>query len=253
MNGRPTGTVTFLITDIEQSTRRWEQEPDAMRLALARHDVALREAIGGNGGWLFKHTGDGVVAAFATARSAIDAAIAAQRRLELPVRMGICTGETESRGDDYFGPALNRAARTMAAGHGGQVLVAASTAAIIENMHLVDLGEHRLRDLSKPQRLYQVVAEGLKQNFPPLQTLDHTPGNLPAQTTSFFGREKHLAEIAQLLTDARLVTLAGVGGVGKTRLAVQVAAEVSKRQILQRKQMSAFGGTAEVREARPNC
>ena len=200
-----------------------------MRLALARHDVALKEAIESNGGWLFKHTGDGVVAAFAVARSAIDAAIAAQRRLELPVRMGICTGETESRGDDYFGPALNRAARTMAAGRGGQVLVAASTAAIIENLHLIDLGEHRLHDLSQPQRLYQVVAEGLKLDFPPLQTLDHTPGNLPAQTTSFLGREKHLAQIAQLLTDARLVTLAGVGGVGKTRLAVQVAAEVSTR------------------------
>ena len=200
-----------------------------MRLALARHDIALGEAIESNGGWLFKHTGDGVVAAFATARSAIDAAIAAQRRLELPVRMGICTGEAESRGDDYFGPALNRAARTMAAGHGGQVVVAASTAAIIDGANFIDLGEHRLRDLSQPQRLYQVVAEGLKQDFPPLRTLDHTPGNLPAQTTSFLGREKHLAEIAQLLTDARLVTLVGVGGVGKTRLAVQLAAEVSTR------------------------
>lgn len=180
MSGRPTGTVTFLITDIEQSTRRWEQEPDAMRLALARHDLALREAVEGNGGWLFKHTGDGVVAAFATARSAIDAAIAAQRRLELPVRMGICTGETKSRGDDYFGPALNRAARTMAAGHGGQVVVAASTVAIVDGANFIDLGEHRLRDLTQAQRLYQVVAEGLKQDFPPLRTLDHTPGNLPA-------------------------------------------------------------------------
>src|ERR1700682_6351302 len=123
MTERPTGTVTFLITDIEQSTRRWEEEPEAMRMALAKHDATLRRAIEDNGGWLFKHTGDGVVAAFALAEPAIEAAIAAQRELELPVRMGICTGEVESRGDDYFGPALNRAARAMAAAHGGQIIV----------------------------------------------------------------------------------------------------------------------------------
>ena len=123
MRERPTGTVTFLMTDIEQSTRRWEEAPDAMRLALAAHDAVVKRAIGDHGGWLFKHTGDGVLAAFASARPAIEAAIAAQRELELPVRMGICTGEVESRGDDYFGPALNRAARTMAAAHGGQIAV----------------------------------------------------------------------------------------------------------------------------------
>jgi class 3 adenylate cyclase len=119
---RPTGTVTFLVTDIEQSTRRWEEQPDAMRIALARHDSTLKQAIERNGGWLFKHTGDGVLAAFAVAQSAIDAAIAAQRELDLPVRMGICTGQAEARNDDYYGPPLNRAARIMAAGHGGQVL-----------------------------------------------------------------------------------------------------------------------------------
>src|SRR5438445_642167 len=132
MAERPAGIITFLFTDIEQSTRRWEEQPDAMRLALARHDSTLKSAVEGHGGSLFKHTGDGVVAAFASARSAIDAAIAAQRQLELPVRIGICTGEAECRGDDYFGPALNRAARTMAAAHGGQIVVAASTAAIVE-------------------------------------------------------------------------------------------------------------------------
>jgi predicted ATPase len=227
MTERPLGIVTFLITDIEASTRRWEEEPEAMRLALAQHDAALREAIDGNGGWLFKHTGDGVIAAFASARSAIDAAIAAQRRLELPVRMGICTGEVEARDDDYFGPALNRAVRTMAAGHGGQVLLAASTASIVDGFDLADLGEHRLRDLSQPQRLYQVRAQGLRETFPNLRTLDAAPGNLPAQTTSFLGREKDLAEVAALLGSVRLVTLTGVGGVGKTRLALQVAAEVS--------------------------
>jgi predicted ATPase len=224
---RPTGMVTFLFTDIEQSTRRWEEQPDAMRLALAKHDATLREAIEDNGGWLFKHTGDGVVAAFALARPAIEAAKAAQRKLELPVRMGVCTGEVESRENDYFGPALNRAARTMAAAHGGQIVVSASTAALVDEVVLNDLGEHRLRDLSQPQRLYQVKADGLRENFPPLRTLDFLPGNLPAQATSFLGRDKELSEVAALLHDARLVTLTGVGGVGKTRLAVQVAAEAS--------------------------
>src|ERR1700676_3853482 len=166
---RPTGTVTFLITDIEQSTRRGEEEPDAMRIALARHDATLRRAIEEHAGWLFKHTGDGVLAAFALARPAIEAAIAAQRRLELPERMGICTAEVESRGADYFGPALNRAARTMAAAHGGQIIVAASTAAIVHEVELHDLGEYRLRDLSQPQRLFQVKADGLRADFPQLR------------------------------------------------------------------------------------
>ncbi len=226
-NERPTGTVTFLVTDIEQSTRRWEEEPDAMREALARHDATLRQAIERNGGWLFKHTGDGVLAAFAVAHAAIDAAVAAQRELELPVRMGICTGEAEARNDDYFGMPVYRAARIMAAGHGGQVIVAEATAAIVDSADLIDLGEHRLRDLSQPQRLYQVRAEALKETFPPLKSLNFAPGNLPAQTTSFLGREKDVKDVASLLRTARLVTLTGIGGVGKTRLAVQVAAETS--------------------------
>jgi class 3 adenylate cyclase len=123
MTTRPSGTVTFLFTDIEGSTRRWEADPDGMKVALAAHDDALRAAIEAHGGWMFKHTGDGVCAAFTSARAAADAAISAQRALGLPVRMGIATGEAEQRGDDYFGPALNRAARVMAVGHGGQILV----------------------------------------------------------------------------------------------------------------------------------
>ena len=227
MAERPTGTVTFLFTDIEQSTRRWEEHPEAMRLALAQHDATLKDAIESHGGYLFKHTGDGVVAAFAVARSAIEAAIAAQSRLELPVRIGICTGEAEARENDYFGPALNRAARTMAAAHGGQIVVAASTAAIVEGFALADLGEHRLRDLSQAQRLYQVKADGLKEIFPPLRTLDFVPGNLPSLATSFLGRETDVADVAALIRATRMVTLTGVGGVGKTRLAVQVAGEIS--------------------------
>jgi hypothetical protein len=160
------------------------------------------------------------------ARSAIDAAIAAQRRLELPVRMGICTGAVEVRDDDYFGPALNRAHRTMEAGHGGQVLVAASTAALVSGIDLADLGEYRLRDLSEPQRLHQVRAEGLRETFPSLCTRDAALGNLPSQPTNLLGREKDLAEVAALVRKARLVTLTGVGGVGKTRLAIQVASQM---------------------------
>jgi predicted ATPase len=224
---RPSGAVTFLFTDIEQSTRRWDEQPDLMRRQLAEHDVALKQAVASAGGFLFKHTGDGVVAAFASPRAAVDAAVAAQQQLTLPVRMGICSGEVESRDNDYFGPALNRAARTMSAAHGGQILVAASTASLISGVDLIDLGRHRLRDLSQEQHLFQVYVEGLKLDFPPPRTLNALPGNLPAQATSFLGREQDIIELAALVRGNRLVTLTGVGGVGKTRLALQVAADVA--------------------------
>jgi class 3 adenylate cyclase len=142
MNGvsGPSGTVTFLFTDIEGSTRRWEADPEAMRLALAVHDEVIRAAIDAHSRWLFKHTGDGVCAAFGSARTASDAAVDAQHRLGLPARMGIATGEAECRGDDYFGQVLNRAARVMAAGHGGQILVAASTAGVLSVVEFLDRG-----------------------------------------------------------------------------------------------------------------
>jgi class 3 adenylate cyclase len=143
--------VTFLFTDVEGSTRRWENDADAMRAALAAHDEVLRKAIEAHGGWLFKHTGDGVCAAFASPRPAVDAAVAAQRELQLPVRMGIATGEAELRESDYFGAVLNRAARVMAAGHGDQILLADSTAGLLSGVDLLDLGPRRLRDL--PTRL----------------------------------------------------------------------------------------------------
>ena len=224
---RPSGTVTFVFTDIEGSTRRWEADPQAMRSALAAHDEVLHSAVEGRRGWLFKHTGDGVCAAFSVAGDAIAAAVDAQLRLGLPVRMGIATGEAELRGDDYFGPALNRAARVMAAGHGGQILVAAATAALVSADGLVDLGERRLRDLSGAEHLFHVAGEGLRVEFPPLRTLDATPGNLPLQSTSFVGRQVEVAELCEFVRAHRLVTLTGVGGVGKTRLAVQVAAELA--------------------------
>ncbi|WP_232079295.1 ATP-binding protein [Mycobacterium conspicuum] len=223
----PSGVVTFLFTDIEGSTRRWEADAEGMRAALAAHDTVLREAINAQGGWLFKHTGDGVCAAFASPSGAVDAAVAAQRALELPVRMGIATGEAELRDGDYFGAVLNRAARVMAAGHGGQILLAESTAGLLGGVDLVDLGPRRLRDLPTAIGLFQVRAAGLPADFPGLRTLDTTPGNLRPPTTSFIGRESEVADLQSALKANRLVTLTGVGGVGKTRLALEVAARLA--------------------------
>ncbi|MDT5367361.1 MAG: hypothetical protein QOC62_1792 [Mycobacterium sp.] len=198
-----------------------------MQAALAAHDEVLRKAIEAHGGWLFKHTGDGVCAAFASPRSAVDAAVAAQRALELPVRMGLATGEAELRGADYFGAVLNRAARVMAAGHGGQILLAESTAGLLSGVDLVDLGPRRLRDLPTAVGVFQVRAAGLQADFPALRALDASPGNLRPQTTSFIGRESEVAELQAAVKAHRLVTLTGVGGVGKTRLAVEVAARLA--------------------------
>src|SRR4051812_28179915 len=183
-----------------------------MRLALAAHDEVLRSAIEGHGGWLFKHTGDGVCAAFASARAAVHAAVAAQQRLALPVRMGLATGEAREEDGDYFGAVLNRTARVMAAGHGGQVLVEALTAGLVDGLEMIDLGEHRLRDLSGATRLFQVGATGLGVDFPALRTVDTVPGNLPVPVTSFIGRALEVTEIVELVRAHRLVTLTGVGG-----------------------------------------
>src|SRR5271163_4435729 len=219
----PSGVVTFLFTDVEGSTRRWEADADEMRIALAAHDEVLRGAIEGRGGWLFKHTGDGVCAAFASPRCAVDAAVAAQLQLELPVRMGLATGEAELRGGDYFGAVLNRAARVMAAGHGGQILLADSTAALLSGVDLLDLGPRRLRDLPTAVEVFQVRAPGLRTDFPGLRALDASPGNLRPAPTSFIGRESEAGEVQAAVKAHRLVTLTGVGGVGKTRLALEVA------------------------------
>ena len=219
----PSGVVTFLFTDIEGSTRRWEADADAMRAALIAHDAVLRTVIEAHGGFVFSHTGDGVAAAFASPRSTVDAAVAAQRQLKLPVRMGIATGEAELRGEDYFGTVLNRAARVMAAGHGGQILVADSTAGLLGGVTLVNLGARRLRDVASPITVFQLQAPGLRTEFAPLRTLDPTPGNLRPPGTSLVGREAEVLEIASTVRSRRLVTLTGVGGVGKTRLALEIA------------------------------
>src|SRR5690349_1673187 len=153
--------LTFLFTDIEGSTRRWEADAESMRMAIDAHNTVLREAVELNGGTVFNYTGDGMCAVFASPCSAVEAAIGAQRLLALPVRMGIATGEAELRDGDYFGTVLNRASRVMAAGHGGQILVADSTAGLLGGVDLVNLGPRRLRDLPNPITVFQLHASGL--------------------------------------------------------------------------------------------
>src|ERR1700737_3411091 len=198
-----------------------------MRAALSKHDLVLQTAIESHDGFLFSHTGDGVVAAFASPKSAVDAAVKAQLALELPVRMGIATGEAELRDGDYFGTVLNRAARVMAAGHGGQILVAESTAGLLSGVDLQDLGPRRLRDVPMPIGVFQVRSAGLPTEFPSLRALDTTPGNVRPATTSLIGRESEVDAIETAVRSHRLVTLTGVGGVGKTRLALEVAAQLA--------------------------
>jgi predicted ATPase len=214
-----------------------------MRDALARHDAILRDAVTEHHGDIVKTTGDGVHAVFTSARDALDAALAAQLELqraewgdisELRVRMGLHTGEAELRDGDYYGQSVNRAARLMACAHGGQILVSQTTAQLLEeglpaDITLDDLGEHRLRDLARPEHAFQVMHPGLPHEFPPLRTIDAYRTNLPAQRTTFVGREGDVDSVAAALRESRLVTITGVGGVGKSRLAIQVAAEVLPR------------------------
>lgn len=234
--GEPTGTLTFLFTDIEGSTRRWQQDPEAMREALARHDAVLSDCIGRGGGRVFKHTGDGMSAAFRSAGAAVEAAVDVQRTLSghdwgsvggLRVRMGMHTGEAAEQNGDYFGPSLNRAARVMAAAHGGQILLSSATAGLLDQeragrIGLRDLGEHVLRDIERPERLFQVTAEGLQEDFPPVRAGGMPSHNLPARRSSFVGRAADLDELVDLLAKVPLVTLVGIGGTGKTRLALEI-------------------------------
>jgi predicted ATPase/class 3 adenylate cyclase len=238
---RSEALLTFLFTDVEGSTRLWEQYPRAMQTALERHDVLLRTAIGDASGDVVKTTGDGLMAVFDSPGAAVSAAIAAQRALlretwpaacAIRVRMGIHSGEAEARGGDFFGPAVNRAARIMAVGHGGQVLLSGATVELLAGglpatASLRDLGEHRLKDLGRPEHLFQLADRDLPSEFPPLATLDRRPNNLPTQASPFVGRDAVLHDLRERLDDRdiRLVTLTGPGGTGKTRLALRAAAD----------------------------
>jgi predicted ATPase/class 3 adenylate cyclase len=240
MRALPTGTVTFLFTDIEGSTRLLEELGERYRAVQDDHFRLMRAAIAEGEGAEIRTEGDAFFVVFHTAPQAVRAAVAAQRALadqhwphgeSLRVRMGLHTGEGILGGDDYLGIDVNRAARIAAAGHGGQVLLSEATRALAEaslpvDVSLRDLGRHRLKDLARPERLYQLVIDGLPAEFPALKTLDARPNNLPAQLTSFVGREEAIATVKALLADARLLTLTGPGGTGKTRLALQVAGEV---------------------------
>jgi predicted ATPase/class 3 adenylate cyclase len=235
-----TGSYTFLFTDIEGSTRLWERDPEAMKTALAAHDALMRQAIGPHGGRVFKTMGDAFYAVFTSAREAIAAALQAQRSLithpwagigPIRVRMALHSGPAELRDGDYFGPTLNRVARILAVGHGGQTLVSQAVYALVADSlppeaELQDLGAHRLRDLHRPEHIFGLLATGLPAEFPTLRSLDALPNNLPRQLTSFIGREQEIAEIKQRLEQTTLLTIVGAGGAGKTRLALQVAADL---------------------------
>jgi predicted ATPase/class 3 adenylate cyclase len=235
----PDGTVTFLFTDLEGSTRLLEAHPAAYRDAVRRHHDLLRGAVEASGGAVFETVGDAVYAAFARPTAAVAAALAGQLALQaepwgvtgpLRARMGVHLGEVEVQGAHYFGAPLYRGARLMATAHGGQVVLTAAVAAVVRDAlpaaaSLRDLGAHRLRDLAGPERVYQLGHPDLPAEFPPLRSLDAFPHNLPLQLTSFVGRERELATVQGLLAQHRLVTLTGPGGTGKTRLAQQAAAE----------------------------
>ncbi|MDF3040588.1 MAG: adenylate/guanylate cyclase protein, partial [Thermomicrobiales bacterium] len=238
----PSGTVTFLFTDIAGSTALWERDREAMRAAVERHLAILDAAIAAHGGVRFKIVGDAVQAAFPTAPVAVAAALAAQRDLNaeewpetgpLRVRMAVHTGEAQPRDGDYLAPALNRLSRLLNAGHGGQILLTEAAhhlarGALPPQASVRDLGRHRLRDLLDAEVVYQLLHPDLPAEFPHLRSLDTQPTNLPAQPTLFVGRERELDEIVSLLREGgiRLLTLTGPGGTGKTRLALQAAANL---------------------------
>ena len=242
----PNGTVTFLFTDIEGSTKLSQEHPEEMPALLARHNEILNQSIQTHNGYVFQVVGDSFAAAFHSASDALKAALEAQRGLHneawspapIKVRMGIHTGAAQLNGSDqtiYSGYAtMALTQRIMSAGHGGQVLISGATRELVRDVlpadtELLDVGEKRLKDLLRPEHLYQLNSAGLSAIFPPLKTLDAFPNNLPIQLTTFVGREKEIAELKQELEAHRLVTLTGSGGTGKTRLSLQVAADLLEK------------------------
>lgn len=239
----PTGTVTFLFTDIEGSTRLWEEQPEAMQIALARHDEILLAAVTQHGGFQVKTTGDGLHAVFRSAQEGALAAIAGQQGLaaekwdpgigQIKVRMALHSGTAEVRAGDYYGPAVNRAARLLAAAHGQQILLSQATASLLDQdlpagAKLLNMGRHRLKDLAQPEQISQLTVPGQPADFPPLNTRGPLRAELPSQVTQFIGREEELAAVKALLAQdgVRLVTLTGPGGTGKTRLATETARQL---------------------------
>ena len=240
MSGHPTGTVTFIFTDIEGSTKLARQHPESWEILRSRHHQILREAIESNNGFVFQIIGDAFCAAFYSAGEALKAAYQAQQGLQrelggelaIRVRMGIHTGQAEAQDNEYRGYlTLSLVQRLMSAGHGGQVLVSGATENLLrgqlpQEIDLRDMGKHNLKDVPQTVRVFQVISPDLQSEFPALRTHDAHPNNLPAQFTSFVGREKELADVKRLLHDARILTLVGPGGTGKTRLSIRAASEL---------------------------
>ena len=240
MSELPTGTVTFFFSDIEGSTRLIQRLGEGYPNVLLAHHTVLREALAANGGHELRTEGDSFFIVFDSALQACAGAAAAQRALyahpwpeggTIRVRIGVHTGEATLVGNEYLGLDVHRAARVASAGHGGQVLVSETTRALVDHalppgLALKDLGLHRLKDLAQPERLFQLMVEGLPGEFPQLKTLEATPNNLPTQLTSFIGRDDQVREARQLLARSRLLTLTGPGGTGKTRLSLEIAANV---------------------------
>jgi class 3 adenylate cyclase len=240
MTSNPTGTVTFLFTDIENSTQLAREHPESWEAVRARHHAILRGAIESNHGYVFQIIGDAFCAAFHKAGEALKASIKAQQDLQnepwgevtIYVRMGIHTGEAEIEGDEYRGyTTLSFVQRLMSAGHGGQILVSNTSENLLweqlpGQISLRDMGINKFAGVPSPVRIFQVIAPDLPMEFPPLRTLDNLPNNLPVQLTSFVGREKELADVKRLLHNAHLLTLIGPGGTGKTRLSIQAASEM---------------------------
>jgi len=236
----PAEEFTFLFTDVEGSTKLWETDPDRMGPAMAWHDAALRSSVERCGGAVVKMTGDGAHAVFSDPREALLAALQIQLELgsgrspasvPLSVRCGLHRGKAQPRDNDYFGSVVNRAARIMGTAHGGQILLSEAVVEQIsgrlpDQVTLIDLGEVRLRDLSSPEHVYQAAHAQLRQEFPALRSLESHPNNLDQQPSSFIGRERELKEICGLIQSTRLVTLVGMGGLGKTRLALQCGADL---------------------------
>ena len=234
------GTFAFLFTDIEGSTRLWEEQPQAMETALRRHDALLGETIAAYQGKVFKRVGDACYAVFPVANEAVAAALAAQRRLlaqewpvtgGLRVRMAVHAGSATQRDNDYFGPCLNMAGRLVSTGHGAQILVSDLTAQLVQELpaqaSLRDLGLHRLKDIAQPQRIFQLIHPDLNEGFAPLRTLAPALHNPPLQLSSFIGREKELEDLHRKRRSSRLVTVVGMGGSGKTRLAIRAGLQAA--------------------------
>jgi len=239
----PSGTLAFLFTDIEGSTQRWEARREAMQTAVERHEAVVRSAVERHHGYVFKTVGDAFCCAFATAADALAAAFAIQSGLGaedfdavggLTVRIGVHVGSAQERDGDYFGPAVNRVARLMSIGHGGQLLLSNTAYELVREVapsdaEFIDLGSHNLKDLTQPERVWQATIAGMAREFSALRSVASYPNNLPLQVTAFFGREDDIDEVKRDIADHHVLTLFGAGGVGKTRLAIQAGAELLER------------------------